>query len=237
MVLRMVTNLSKAQVWLILLALAAVDTVFIVWSSPLIEPSPHPIWRFLQEQMDLSKEANIATWYSSFLLCVTGILAWTAGWSGTAAAKPYARGGWLIAGLVFVLLSVDEVAQVHEQLALLYNSTLHGAIEGRITLGAGDWLQLLWPAVVGAGMGLVILVLLTLRRPLFSLVAGLAGLTCWAGVIVVEGSEAGPGGMSLHNRAERCLEEALEIAGATLLLIALLEFVRSRAGKPGIAQS
>ena len=62
----------------------------------------------------MNTEANIPAWYSSAALLLAAMLLWIV----SAATKQ--RGGrpiyWRLLSLVFLALSIDEVAELHEQL-------------------------------------------------------------------------------------------------------------------------
>jgi len=71
------------------------------------------IWG-LNRFASLSLEANLPTWFaSSLLLCCSYLLALVAQ-SSRLAGKPYVK-HWYVLALIFLYISLDETAQIHEK--------------------------------------------------------------------------------------------------------------------------
>lgn len=62
---------------------------------------------------DVSEEANITAWFSSLLLLISAALLSVIAMAKSASAKPYSR-HWGFLSLIFLYLSLDEAAKIHE---------------------------------------------------------------------------------------------------------------------------
>ncbi|TXR56399.1 hypothetical protein [Quadrisphaera setariae] len=184
--------------------------------------------------VDLDEEGNLPTYFSAALLAAT------AAGLAVAAALVRARGlrAWPLAvpAAVAALLSVDELASLHEQLALLAD-----------LLGVDAGLRFSWvvpgvvvAAVVGAGL------LLVARRmaPRLRWRLVVAGAVYLLGALVVETVTGGmfrpapPGGLEPVQSTAYVLlnavEEGLEMVGALLALRAVLLALRVTAAPHGL---
>ena len=166
-------------------------------------------------------EGNIPTWYSSSLLLLCSVLLAT-----IAAAQRQQRGrhvvGWLILALVFVFLSLDETAQLHElSIAPL-----------RALFGTTGFLYYAW--IVPAGICVVLFVSGYLRflaelpertRRLF-LVAGVIFVGGALGVEAVSGNQASlHGEQNLTYHLIITVEELFEMAAIIVFIYALLDYI------------
>ncbi|MFB9376578.1 hypothetical protein ACFFKU_11675 [Kineococcus gynurae] len=66
--------------------------------------------------VDLDTEQNLPSWYSSMLLCVTGLSTLEVGRRAVVEKLRY-RWHWFVLGLGFLYLSLDELVGLHEKLA------------------------------------------------------------------------------------------------------------------------
>jgi len=73
----------------------------------------HDVLLGLIPRFNLEMEANVPTWFSSMLLAIASGLLAIIGVAARQERAPYAR-HWLLLSVVFVLLSLDETAQLHE---------------------------------------------------------------------------------------------------------------------------
>ncbi len=83
----------------------------------------------LYRQFDMDREANLPTWFSSSLLLLSAALLALIAGDRAARRAPGSRIWWALAAL-FVCLSVDEAASIHERL-LLPRAWLGGAADWR----------------------------------------------------------------------------------------------------------
>jgi hypothetical protein len=190
--------------------------------------------------VDLDAEGNLPTWVSSAKLLAIAALAYLA-WRHEE-RDPSLRHRWLwlgVAGL-FGAMSIDETASLHERAARALVS-LGPARNLRATILAGDaakdsfaWVVLFAPLALGVlffllGFGWT-------RRHRLRRVIGLAvaGLACYVGAMVLEPAAVyfSPAMATwdavARRRYERfsTVEETLEIAGTTLLLLTMIAYVR-----------
>jgi hypothetical protein len=108
----------------ILLCLA--HLVFIVF----IPDSPP----FFQFQLNVDLEGNWATWFNSTLDLVAGIAALLIAWLSTVRQQRYSMVGWLLAAAIFIYLSMDDAAGIHDWLS------------NTVALGI-DWLGITTPII------------------------------------------------------------------------------------------
>jgi hypothetical protein len=85
-------------------------------------PSTYVMYFFFS-RLDLTTESNLAVWYSSSLLLVTGLTAVINSLMTPVDAGQARRwmntAGWLLVAALLFMLSGDEVAQLHENLVTL----------------------------------------------------------------------------------------------------------------------
>ncbi|MEX2262167.1 MAG: hypothetical protein WD696_09460 [Bryobacteraceae bacterium] len=123
---------------------------------------------------DLNGEGNVPTWFSSCLLLICSALSGLIGVRERARAAEGAR-YWLGLSLIFLFLSLDETASIHEKPDYLL----------RRTLGTTGFFHFAWviPAIVlVAAFGLLYL------RFVLKLPAATRRLLVWAGLIYIGGA-------------------------------------------------
>ena len=171
-------------------------------------------------------ESSVPTWYSSVALAAAGGLLLVIAAAKLKAKDKY-RWHWATLGSLFVLLSIDEIAMIHEL-----------PIEPlRERLDAGGLLYYTW---VIPGAVLVLLVSFCYLRFFLSLprrtqaLLLLAGATFVSGAIGVEmlsGAQADRfGEENLDYALIVTLEEFLEMLGVVVLIRCLLEYIESSLG-------
>jgi hypothetical protein len=154
------------------------------------------------ELLSLSFEANLPTWYASVLMLGCGLAA-------IDVARLPGAGDvlhWRVLGALFVYISFDEVAEIHERL---------GGLAGGSGLLYFDWV--IPAAFIVAAVGVVFLPFLFRRDPRERRRFVLAGALYVGGALVLE--------LPLGLVAES--QETLELAGASLMLASLVD-LRSR---------
>ncbi|WP_293401732.1 hypothetical protein [Phenylobacterium sp.] len=99
-----------------------------------MEPGRPEITRVLFQLFDLDGENNIPTWYTSLLWAMAARMAWVA---HRREPDLVIRRSWILLGSVFLLLSLDEAASLHERLLGLAGDTLQDAmgLEGSFYYG------------------------------------------------------------------------------------------------------
>jgi hypothetical protein len=176
---------------------------------------------------NLDWEATIPAWFSSMLLLLCAVLLAAIAWEARAAEHPFAT-SWAVLSGIFLYLSVDETAGIHESVKPLV-----------LFLSGGDGV-LASPWVVVGVLAVAVFVLSYLRF-LFHLPRRTAVLFVIAGTLYVGGAI----GLELlgHARWNRLgdkdwiyylyvtAEELSEMLGAVLFAYALLEYL----GRSGTA--
>jgi hypothetical protein len=227
-------ELSRKEINSIYAVIIVADLFFVIMTSPVLS-SPvldgerihlNSLADFIKYQLDLKYEKNVATWYSSCLLFLTGIGALLNSKISSSApgSKRINQGCWLLVGLVLIGLSIDETATLHETLVPLLNFLNKDTPSLKVRVGAGDWIPLLLPLIVITAVGMGSFFWLTFRLQRRVLAFGIEGVLCWVGVILTEAIEGKILAINLSRQIEGVIEEGLEIMGTTLMLIAFIEF-------------
>jgi len=199
--------------------------------------------------VDLDQEANLTTWYSSVkLLGIAGMSAAVAARHSAANGRGMAR-LWLINAVVFLGLSADETASLHESFARWVLDL--PALEAlRSTLTRGDelkasyaWVWVFLPLILLATAFLTYLFLKSFRgQPGLSVLFGL-GLVSLLSAVVLEGlvmtfPPLVEWGVEQTDRylLLTTFEECGELVGSTLLMAAISIYY-ARAGAAGSTRS
>lgn len=181
-------------------------------------PEEFPGDQILQQQFFLDQENNIPTWFSSALLLLSAGFAAVLGRFEPAPDRSHRR-RWFGLAVVFGIMSVDEVASLHETFSSMI----------RDGLGLSGILYFAWvlPAIVLVGfLGLFYLRFLVAlpRRVQVPLIAaaviylsGALGMEMVGGVLADGGSQD-----ALAYGLVTTAEELLEMVGLSLLVYALL---------------
>ncbi len=172
---------------------------------------------------NVNRESNIPTWYTSMMLLVCAVLIAAIARTEKAKSENYIRRWWGLA-LIFLCLSIDEAAAIHEKLTIPLQESLN----------LGGYLYFAWVLV---GIPLVVVFALTYftfvlhlpqrTRNLFFL----AGLLYIGGALGIELIGANrwyiDDGTSLPYSAIATIEELLEMLGIVVLIYALLSYIAS----------
>jgi hypothetical protein len=194
-------------------------TRVILWSGT---PLPATVQSLLQE-FDVDAEGTVPTWYSVVLLAAAGGLALLTG--VLRRREGQSRWGWWIAaGIVLMLLSLDESASIHEQ-AFVPMQRLFGVMSGPFAF-----------AWVIAGLAAVAVVIIVFARFYLSLpndtklglgigavvyLGGSLGMEMLAGALVPYLVPIGSG-TSFAMNVLSGIEELLEMTGVVLVIRAIL---------------
>jgi hypothetical protein len=182
-------------------------------------------WKAVMRLFDVNSEGNVPTWFSSMLLMGCALVA---GLLGVLVRRAGGRDARYWAGLAAVLslLSLDEVAGLHERLGGPAAEVLGDATRGV--------LHFAW---VAPGVVLALVVGLAFARFVVGLSPGTRRLVVAAAAMYLTGVVAleAVGGMVLEAQGDRAMyllvtaaEEGLEMAGSVLLLYAAMCLVRLR---------
>jgi hypothetical protein len=222
-----------ARIALVLLGIAgllvalSLATRYGAWRAEIARPGSTQVaaWKAIMRLFDVNSEGNVPSWFSSLLLAGGALLA------GLIAAMARRVGGrdaghWVGLAAVLVLLSLDEVAALHERLRGPTAAVLGDAARGP--------LRVAW---VVPGLLLVLVVGIAFVGFVVRLPAGTRRLVVAAGAIYV-GAAVGVeaiSGIVLDAQGDRALylqvtaaEEGLEMSGSVLFLYAAMRLLHLR---------
>ncbi len=191
------------------------------WLENVLSSEIDGIMISLLDLFSVNLEASIPTWYATILLFVSAVLLALITAVKLKQKDPYAR-YWLGLSIVFLYLSVDEGAAIHE----IFSDPLQAALH---TTG---YLNFAWLIVF---VPLVLLFALLYLRFLFHLPARIRNLVILAGVlyvggaVIVEAISANrwyvDGGVSFPYLAIATVEELCEMLGVVVFIFALLSYL------------
>jgi hypothetical protein len=180
----------------------------------------------LEPLLNLNTEASLPTWYSSSALLLSAILVTTIALFKQQAADPY-RYHWIGLSVIFLGLSVDEVATMHETVSYILQTLFH-------TTG---FLFYTW---VIPGMAFALIVSISYLRFVRDLPTTprwqffLAGALYVGGALGVEmvGAwyDSQHGMFSMTYSVLVACEEFLEMLGIVVFIYALLSYLASSVG-------
>ena len=172
---------------------------------------------------DFNLENNVPTWFSVCLLALSMLLLWVIYLHHRSTADSEAR-KWLILCAIFFLLSVDEMVQVHEEVAHLL----------RPRLGPDSPTIFYWAWVIPYGIFALVAAIYFMRfvwrlppntRKLFIISGGLF-ISGALGLELVEGHFFVKYGLNhIYNRILYCIEELMEMGAIALFIYALLLYI------------
>ena len=187
-------------------------------------PDPSPVTVSLFKEFQLDNEGNIPTWYSSLILAFNGLLLLLLGPATRRAGLPDGS-YWSVLGAVFLLLSLDETAALHEKAGLFVSPLIS---DGPV-LPFG-WVLIAAPLV--AILGVINLRVILRLPPRIRFLLVLSGVLY---VLVAMGFEAlgwayrlAQPGWSFAYIMLTFVEEMLELIGQTLFACVLLHLLASR---------
>lgn len=173
---------------------------------------------------DLGSEQNLPTWFSSLIWGLAAASAWQCARHEDGAQ----RGLWAAVAAVLLLLSIDEVATIHERASRIIDTELPASL--RHWIEAEFWATS-WPVVLGpVVLGIVCWMFMAFRRLLRGsrnamLLVG-AGLACAVfGGMILEATTNLLNHTTLESvwQVEKFLEECLEMTGGILVTTGILE--------------
>lgn len=171
---------------------------------------------------DLGSEANIPTWFSSLILFISACLLFLISYYK---GKQYKfQKYWKILGFIFVLLSIDELASIHEDFNNPVRSLFH----------AGGIFY--WSWIIPAIMILIIMFFVFLKF-LLSLPKSTRNLITISGIIYIGGAVGLEmiGGLlyskhldgSFMMKIENFFEEMMEMTGILIFIWSLLNYIKN----------
>ena len=171
----------------------------------------------LTEFLSVTHEANLPTWFSSFLLLCAALLGGAIALTGQDHKK-----AWGAFSLLMLYLAIDETAVIHEMFTTPIREAL--GLSGHLYF---SWVILGTPLALLVGLLFVRFIFRLPTHTRNSIIA--AGLIYLSGALIVEAIAANQwdmdGGTSLHYAAISSIEEFLEMLGVIILINGLLRYI------------
>lgn len=179
-------------------------------------------------------EANVPTWFSSINLLLSAVLLALIARASRAEQDGRVR-HWTVLAWVFLYLSIDELAQIHDQLGNYLGSWLLSYIE--TTGPLEDYLRYPW-VVLGAAAVLVVglsflpfLFRLPLRTRLLCILSATIFVGGALGIEMIAVRHVATGGGQVTYAVYTFIEEIMEMAGIALFNYTLADYLcRSQKG-------
>jgi len=208
--------------WVVAGTIVAFDLVFMFLRYGLGHDVVFGLARFFR----LDGERNVPTYFSCVLLGLAGALLALSGAHLARRREPQAR-KWTILGWIFVFLSLDEFAGIHEYLGRILRELMH----------LQRWVHFVWPIPALVLVGLLFLAYRpwfasldprTRRGTIVAAIVYLSGATLMELVGGAYWARVGAGTMDLTYASITAVEETLEIVGMLLFIGVLLRFTSAR---------
>ena len=211
----MLTNVDDHRLIRVFFIISGLLVIFHLVNVLLQGPSIH-----FERLFDLDTESNIPTWFSSFLLALSGLTAYRCSQlsSGHREKTP-----WMLLATVLLYLSCDEVAGLHETMNLLARKYF-----------SLEWIKgPVWPFILGpVFLTVVVWLAFRLRRDLrgsfrAARLMRLGALLWICGSVVFEASiSLLPESLFWVKKIEIVIEESFELIGTIIFLAGLLAHQR-----------
>ncbi len=169
--------------------------------------------------MDLDDEISVPTWFSQTLLFVIGMSALFVAYLQT---KKATRRLWVVIGCLGLLLSIDEVASLHELVLQIVHNIFY--LNSSPTVGRNAWLLVAPIIVVAAGILLWRTYKLLPKRTVFFFAMGFVTLVFGATVIDAL-AVLYPRNTFMNQGMLVGLEEGLELFGSVIMLLAIINYI------------
>lgn len=185
--------------------------------------------KYVLKELTLASENTIATWYSSKLFLLVGVMAFVCFWMQRKSSKNRKEKmlsyGWLIFFLIFTLLSFDEIGSMHERIGNIH--ALNPL--GDYPLG---WVFLLGIPIVLVAVFMLIFSYIQIKRAPWAAVFAVAAILLFLSIpvqefIEVQAWQSSPN-MATWKRPVQflLLEEGSEIFGASFMFVSTLIYIR-----------
>jgi len=178
---------------------------------------------------DVNGEANLVAWLSAAVLLAIATAAATAAAADRASGKPRRQWlGWALMAALFVVLSIDESAGLHE----LIGEKAHRLLDVDALPSLYTWVLVVAPVGLAAAALMIWWFSRTLGLASPTGRLALAAVALWLVVPVLEALDPSLGGPV----ALSVVEESLETIGEALMLAALLVYLSARGRLRALAQ-
>jgi hypothetical protein len=219
--------------------------------------------RDVRRIFNIAREHSLPTWFASVQAQLLGVTVLLIAAVQSRSVSRFKTLVWVLIGLLFVWIGIDDAAEIHERLGGALERMAHGGAVGELLLQNPSyaWHGLIAPLYALCGLGIAVFLWspfwrLKLTRYL------ILGLGCWAvaqGMDFVEGLDSVD---TVYDRVQEWLggetrryavthtfkvvEEVLEMLGTTLLWMGFLSYLadvadglelRFRRARPGSAEA
>lgn len=173
---------------------------------------------------DLGKDFNIPTLFSTILLLTASIILFFIQWCSQKRIIGAPTKHWLILGVIFLFLSIDESVRLHEETI--------DTIRNRMPFKVTGYFYNAWVIPYGlfviavAGYFLPFLAKLPRRTRNLMVVAGVVYVAGALGLEMVEGKEEIANGKNGLVHIYETFEEVMEMTGVIIFIYALLDFLK-----------
>jgi len=172
---------------------------------------------------DFNLENNVPTWFSVLILAFAAVLLFIIH-SHKKANNNRQAVYWLILGIIFIFLSIDESVQIHEEVARILRPSLGNDVSGLLYWAWVIPYTVFVLAVVVFFMRFVLSLPKSTRNLFF--ISGSIFITGSLGLEFIEGYFYKLYGLDhIYNRILYCIEELMEMGGVTLFIYALLDYM------------
>ncbi len=213
-----------------------VIALYIFCVLPAVTENHQTLWSLI----DLDQEANLTAWYSSAKLLGLAIISYLIYNAEKNLPDGNTRSSWmwLIVALIFLLLSADETASIHETIANTIMKQASIGVDIRETVLGGDtykdsfaWVLLLAPFILAVSVFFLVFFYKKFSSSKTTLALAVTALACY---LLAVGSEATiyiaptfaefTAADTLQYRISIGIEESGEIIGTTLFLLTFLRY-------------
>jgi hypothetical protein len=185
------------------------------------------------EWIDVNREGSIPTWYATITLASCAALLGIIALDAARRRKPYPF-HWAALGLIFALLSLEEILGIHSEAT----GRLRELVS--ITDGPGYAIALVLIGLVGLAIvallfGRFYLHLPSRWRTWFTIAAVVYAIGVFASDAVGDYLITAAGEPTLAYDVVLTVEEALEMTGVLIVIVMLLEYIRTFVGPVSVA--
>lgn len=178
----------------------------------------------ISNRVDFDDEASIPTWVSQAILLAISVSAFFAAF---VQKLPKARQAWASIGVVGILLSIDEVAALHELLLQTAHLILYQ--ESRPTIYQNAWVVLL-PIIMLFGFFLARRIIKYVPKKTIILMILGAGILVFGAAVVDALTNADNVNTFAIKGIMVAIEESLELIGTSTILYAILDYLETNYG-------
>lgn len=191
----------------------------------------------LRKIFNIAREQSLGTWFSVVQMSLVGLVSFFISILCRVKGSIYASIGWFVLSFIFLYLSVDDAAKVHERvgtyLEYLYEEDSTGFIGSLVnSFPSYAWQLFLFPMFFSMGVFILVFLWKQLSTKALKMLL-IAGFCCWGGAFIIdyiEGKEVLFEQLADYWNVKKytvshpflMLEEFLEMFGTTLFFVLVL---------------